>query len=145
MTESLAESAVDSSVRTTRLIVQTPIAVIVDRPVRGLTAEDGSGRFGVRPGCEPLLAALVPSLLTYRDEQGAESILVIGHGVLEAQRSEVRVAVREAIVCHSLAMVCDEVQQNVRIRREGEAAMHEVFGKMYRNLLKGLADEERLA
>jgi F-type H+-transporting ATPase subunit epsilon len=135
----------ESSARKTRLIVRTPVGVIVDRQVRGLTAEDGSGRFGVRPGCEPLLAALVPGLLTYRDEQGAESILVVGHGVLEAQRSEVRVAVREAIVCHSLAIVCDEVQRNVRIRREGEAAMHELFGKMYQKLLKGLVDEERLA
>ena len=129
---------------TTRLIVRTPLAVVVDRQVSGLTAEDGSGRFGVRPGCEPLLAALVPGLLTYRDEQGAESILVVGHGVLEAQRSEVRIAVREAIVCHSLATVCDEVQRNVRIRREGEAAMHEVFGKMYQSLLKGMVDEERV-
>ena len=141
----MPESLAEPTPRTTRLIVRTPMAVMVDRPVRGLTAEDGSGRFGIRPGCEPLLAALVPGLLTYRDEQGIESILVVGHGVLEARRSEVRVAVREAIVCHSLATVCDEVQRNVRIRREGEAAMHEVFEKMYQNLLKGLVDQERLA
>jgi len=135
----------DPAIPTTRLIVRTPAAVVVDQQVRGLTAEDGSGRFGVRPGCEPVLAALIPSLLTYRVESGEESILAVGHGVLEAQRTEVRVAVREAVVCHSLESVCDEVLRSFSNRREGESAMHELLGKMYQKLLKGLVDKERIA
>jgi len=108
-----------------------------------LTAEDRSGRFGVRPGIEPLVSVLVPSVLTYVDPDGSEVLVAVGGGVLHAEPDAVDVAVRSAVVCESLSSVREEVLRAAAARREGATAMHDAFRSLYHNLVKALADEER--
>lgn len=129
--------------RRLQLVVRTPAQVVVDAAVRGVTAEDGSGRFGMRPGCEPVVAALVPSVLTYVDDGGTERFVVVGSGVLHARPEQVDVAVREAVPSDSLEAVDDELMASVSQRREGEDAMHEAFRSLYRRLVTTMADEGR--
>jgi F-type H+-transporting ATPase subunit epsilon len=128
---------------TLHLVVRTPAAIVVDRAIRGVTAEDATGRFGHRPGGEPLVAALVPSLLTFRDEHGVEGFVAVGRGTLRADRDAVRVAVRNAVVCRSLEAVREEVVRASRRQRAGERAMHDTFRALQRHLTQALVEEER--
>ena len=141
------ESALTSDLdqkSTSRLIVRTPIEVVVDVKISGLTAEDRTGRFGVRPGCEPLFASLVPGILTYRSPEGDEAFVAVGRGVLEAGRRRILVTVRDATTCEALAEVRESILRGLRTRSQGEAAMSETFRSMYRRFLKHLVQAEKL-
>lgn len=125
-----------------RLVIRTPAGVVADVRVAGLTAEDVSGRFGLRPGAEPLIAALEPALITYRDEEG-EHFVAAGRGFLYADRSRVRVAVRTAVVCPSLERVHEELLHAQRREIHEEAAVHRAFRSLEQMLQASLIDEER--
>lgn len=96
-----------------RLTVTTPTTVVLDRDVTYVQAEDPSGRFGVLPGHEPYLTALVPSILIYRygDGGGREAYVAVRQGVLRVTRDAVEVAVREAHQSDDLAQLEDEIHK----------------------------------
>jgi len=96
-----------------RLTVTTPTTVVLDRDVTYVQAEDPSGRFGVLPGHEPYLTALVPSILVYRygDGGGREAYVAVRQGVLRVTRDAVEVAVREAHQSDDLAQLQDEIRK----------------------------------
>ena len=100
-----------------RLRVTTPTRLILDRDVTYVQAEDASGRFGILPGHEAYLTAVVPSILVYRYNDGGggrEAYMAVRHGVLRVTREAVQVAVREAHRSDDLA----ELQDKVRRARE---------------------------
>ena len=92
-----------------RLRVAVPTRVILDREVAYVQAEDPTGRFGILPGHEQYLTALVPSILVYR-HSGGESYIAVRHGVLRVTRDSVEIAVRDAHVSGNLAELRDEVR-----------------------------------
>ena len=53
-----------------RLRLTTPTKLVLDREVTYVQAEDPSGRFGILPGHENYLTAIVPSILVYRYDEG---------------------------------------------------------------------------
>lgn len=128
---------------TLRLVVRTPSGVVVDRPVVAVNAEDASGRFGLRPGVEPLVSALVPTMLEYRDPSGESHLVAVHQGALVATRDEVRVAVRRAVPCSSL----EAVRAEVRAAARGEALrvreVRHTFRGLFRRLYGALIEEER--
>jgi len=96
-----------------RLTVTTPTTVVLDRDVTYVQAEDPTGRFGILPGHEPYLTALVPSILVYRygDGGGREAYLAVRQGVLRVTRDAVEVAAREAHQSDDLAQLQDEIRK----------------------------------
>ena len=48
------------------LRLTTPTRLLLDREVTYVQAEDTSGRFGILPGHEPYLTAVVPSVVIKR-------------------------------------------------------------------------------
>ena len=93
-----------------RLRLTTPTRVVVDRDVSYVQSEDASGRFGILPGHEPFLTAVIPSVLVYRyDEQ--ESYAAVRHGVLRVAEDAVQVAVRDAVVSRDLAGLQEEIRR----------------------------------
>lgn len=125
-----------------RLVIRTPGGVVVDTRVDAVTAEDITGRFGLRPGVEPLIAALVPAMITYRDEAG-EHFVAAGRGFLYAERQQVRVAVRTAVLCTSLEHVREELLQAQRREVHEELSVHRAFRSLEQMLRASLIDEER--
>jgi F-type H+-transporting ATPase subunit epsilon len=100
-----------------RLRITVPTRVVLDRDVTYVQAEDPSGRFGILPGHESYLTALVPSILVYRYRDGgpeSESYVAVRHGVLRVNKDEIQVAVREAHMGRDL----QDLQQKVRNARE---------------------------
>lgn len=127
-----------------RLVVRTPVTTVLDARVVSLTAEEASGRFGIKPGAEPVVAVLVPSLLVYRVAgDPGENLLAVGSGVLRSSRDGIEVSVRHALSCASL----DSVEADLEAREHTTAASMQqaerAFRRLYQVLLDSLVDEER--
>jgi F-type H+-transporting ATPase subunit epsilon len=100
-----------------RLRLTTPTKLVIDREVTYVQAEDPSGRFGILPGHENYLTALVPSILIYRYGEGGserEAYAAVRRGVLRVTGDEVQAAVRDARVSDDLA----DLEREVRRSRE---------------------------
>ena len=94
--------------------VAVPTRVVADREVTYVQAEDPSGRFGILPGHERYLTALVPSILVYRYRDGRgehESYIAVRHGVLRVTRDGVEVAVQDAHVSDDLRGLQEEIRK----------------------------------
>jgi F-type H+-transporting ATPase subunit epsilon len=87
--------------------------VVLDREVSYVQAEDPTGRFGVLPGHERYLTAVVPSILVYRcGKQGEnESYVAVREGVLRVTEEGVEVAVREAFPGDDLGTLRDTIRE----------------------------------
>lgn len=130
--------------RRLRLEVRTPSGIVLSEEVHAITAEDGTGRFGLRPGAEPLLLVLVPSVLTYRSSPGgAERFVAVARGFLQLTQDSVLVSVRTALPCESLEAVREALARSTRQLRAGEAATHEAFVALQNRLYLHMIDEER--
>lgn len=126
-----------------RLVVRTPGNTVVDQNVRALTAEDSTGRFGVRPGSDEILASLVPGILYYRVDDEGETVVAVGPGVLHASHDRVDVLVQEAAVCGSLESA-ESALTEVRDQERGQrAAVRDLFERLHRNLVRALAEQGR--
>jgi len=113
-----------------RLRITTPTRVVLDRDVRYVQAEDASGRFGILPGHEAYLTALVPSILVYRHKDGGEreGYVAVRHGVLRVDKEGIQVAVREAHVSEDLAKLQEEVRKARQERgRRSYRAMRSLY------------------
>ena len=100
-----------------RLRLTTPTKLVLDREVTYVQAEDPSGRFGILPGHESHLTALVPSVLIYRYDEGGrerEAYAAVRRGVLRVTGDAVQAAVRDARVSEDLA----DLEREVRRSRE---------------------------
>jgi len=126
-----------------QLTIRTPGATVVEQPIRSLTAEDATGRFGVRPRGEEVLGILTAGILTYCGPNQGETIVAVGPGVLHAQRDHVAVYVQEAVICGSLEGAAEALFQ-ARHREESErAAMRDLFERLHQNLIRALAEQGR--
>ena len=104
-----------------RLRVTVPTRVVLDREVTYVQAEDPSGRFGILPGHELYLTAVVTSILVYRYKDGAgerEGYIAVRHGVLRVTREGVEVAVGEAHTSDDLAALQEEIRRTRQNRSQ---------------------------
>jgi F-type H+-transporting ATPase subunit epsilon len=72
------------------LTVATPLGMQLHLDVESVQLPGAAGEFGVLPGHTPLLAALRPGVVRYRQE-GALLVAALGAGFAEADASHVRV------------------------------------------------------
>jgi F-type H+-transporting ATPase subunit epsilon len=72
------------------LQVATPLGMQLDLEVETVQLPGAAGEFGVLPGHVPLLAAIKPGVLRYR-QQGQTLVAAVGSGYAEADAKRVRV------------------------------------------------------
>ena len=66
-----------------KLVVTTPTSVVATiEDVTHIRAEDATGAFGIQPGHADFVTVLPTSVVTWRDEAGAEGFVVVRGGVL---------------------------------------------------------------
>jgi F-type H+-transporting ATPase subunit epsilon len=92
--------------------------------VSRIVAETGEGSFGILPHRLDCVAALVPGILIYQTESGAEVFAAVDEGVLVKTGADVLISVRRAIGGTDLGqlhaavekefLTLDENAQNVR-------------------------------
>ncbi|MFH1518288.1 MAG: F0F1 ATP synthase subunit epsilon [Pseudomonadota bacterium] len=119
-----------------RLEVITPMTVCMDRPVRRIVAEAPDGHFGMWPGHVDFVSELVPGILLYETEDGAERFVAVNSGTLVKCGDYVRVAVRGAVEGDDLRelrmRVEAEFRQHDEEEREGRAALARLEASMIR-------------
>jgi F-type H+-transporting ATPase subunit epsilon len=107
-----------------KLTVATPLAIVLEADnVLHLRAEDETGAFGLLPGHADFLTALAVSVVTWRDQHGAEHHVAVYGGMLEARGGDAIVlATREAVFGDDLHRLETEVLVAFRRGIEEERA-----------------------
>lgn len=122
-----------------RLEVITPQRVCLDRAVRRIVAEAPDGHFGMLPNHGDFVTALVPGILTYALEDGAEHFVALNSGMLVKCGAHVRVAVRAAIAGDDLSWLRERVETEFRaqdeLERDTRAALARLEASMVRRFL----------
>jgi F-type H+-transporting ATPase subunit epsilon len=121
------------------LVILVPDAVVLDTRVSGVQAADATGRFGLRPGHEPFVTVLVPSLLVYTDETGTERYAAVDGGVLLLEGDRVSVVTREAALADRLDDMADRAAAILDVRQRQERKAHAEFDELQIALVKQLA------
>ena len=124
---------------TLALEILVPDAVVLDTRVTGVQAADATGRFGLRPGHEPFVTVLVPSLLVYTDEAGTERYAAVDGGVLVLEGDRVSVVTREAVLSDRLEDLSERAAAILDVRRRQEGKARAEFDELQTALVKQLA------
>jgi F-type H+-transporting ATPase subunit epsilon len=112
--------------------------VLVEVRVVSLQAADASGRFGLRPGHEDFMTVLVPCVVRYQPEQGAERFAAVDGGVLLLERGRISIATRDTVVAERIDRVADAAAAMLASRREKEQAARSGFAELEITLLREL-------
>jgi F-type H+-transporting ATPase subunit epsilon len=130
-----------------RLTVTTPLAIIVEaNDVAHLRAEDETGAFGILPGHADFLTALSVSIVSWRDDRGAEHHAAVRGGMLEVRGGNaIAIAAPEAVVGDDLHQLESEVLARFHRRVAEEQAARTDAQKLYlaavRQIVRFLRDE----
>jgi alternate F1F0 ATPase F1 subunit epsilon len=124
------------------LRVRTPDGLLVDRPVRAVSAEDLDGWFGLAPGRRSMVAALPPGLLVFRDGDGEWFVAHAG-GLLDLVGDECRVMTLEAELSDDLERVAGLVEARRASRRTRGQRHRDALHDLAREALRRLAREAR--
>lgn len=125
-----------------RLEVITPMSVCVDRPVRRIVAEGPDGRFGMLPGHIDFVSELVPGILLYQTEEGAERFVAVNSGTLVKCGDEVRVAVRGAVEGDDLGALRKRVEADFRKHDEEEREARAALARLEASMIRRFRDLE---
>lgn len=125
-----------------RLEVITPISVCVDRPARRIVAEGPDGRFGMLPGHIDFVSELVPGILLYETEEGAERFVAINSGTLVKCGDVVRVAVRGAVEGDDLGALRKRVEADFRKHDEEEREARAALARLEASMIRRFRDLE---
>ncbi len=121
------------------LEILVPDAVVLTIRVVAVQAADATGRFGLRPGHEPFVTVLAPSLLVYTDEGGRERYAAVDGGVLVLEGDQVSVVTREAILADTLEDVAVTAAAILDARRRQEEHARVEFDELQTALVRQLA------
>jgi len=124
-----------------RLVVLTPEALVLDRDVLHVRAEDESGAFGVLERHADLVTALTISVLVYRELDRQEHFVAVRGGLLTVTGgSRVQVLTREAVHSDDLQALERDVLLRFRERDSVESRARAGAGKLEGALLRRVAD-----
>jgi F-type H+-transporting ATPase subunit epsilon len=97
---------------TMRLRVLLPTSVLIDAPVRQVDAEGHHGHFTLLPRHVDVVAALVPGVLSWLEDE--ERVAALDGGVLVKRGAEVTIGTARAVVGTSLADLRRMVDEEFR-------------------------------
>jgi F-type H+-transporting ATPase subunit epsilon len=124
-----------------RLLVVTPHAVVIDREVVHVRAEDETGAFGVLDRHANLITALTMSVLVYRDHGGREHFVAVRGGLLTVKDgTRTQVLTREAVASDDLLWLEHDVLARFRRSAADEERARGEAGKLEGALLRRVAD-----
>ena len=115
------------------LTVTTPLAIITKADnVAHVRAEDDTGAFGVLRGHADFLTALAISVMSWRDEAGAEHHIAVRGGMLSVSNGDtITVATREAVADDDLHRLETEVIVGFQRRNEEEVTARTDAQRLY--------------
>ena len=116
-----------------KITVTTPLAIVTEADnVAHVRAEDETGAFGILRGHADFLTALGVSVVTWRDQNGAEHHLAVRGGMLEVAHGEtITIATGEAVADDDLHRLETEVLATFRRRMEEETTARTDAQRLY--------------
>jgi len=121
--------------------VLTPQALVVDRDVVHVRAEDPTGAFGVLDRHVDLLTALSVSVLVYREIDRHEHFIALRGGILSVTaRTRIDVLTREAVASDDLEQLERDVLARFRRAAADEQRARRGTGRLEGALLRRLVD-----
>ncbi|MFU8770814.1 MAG: F0F1 ATP synthase subunit epsilon [Anaerolineales bacterium] len=125
-----------------RLKIILPTEILIDEEVTKVNAEAENGSFCLLPHHADFVTALVPGLLTYKDQQGGENILAVDLGILVKCGSEVNVSTRNAVVGTRLETLKQTVEQEYLTKDEQERLTYAAVSRMEASFMRHFMDLE---
>ena len=115
------------------LTVTTPLAIITKAEnVAHVRAEDDTGAFGILRGHADFLTALAISVVSWRDDRGAEHHIAVRGGMLAVSGGDtITVATREAVADDDLHRVETQVLASFQRRSEEEITARTDAQRLY--------------
>jgi F-type H+-transporting ATPase subunit epsilon len=115
------------------LTVTTPLAIITKAEnVAHVRAEDDTGAFGILRGHADFLTALAISVVSWRDDRGAEHHVAVRGGMLAVSGGDtITVATREAVADDDLHRLETEVLASFQRRSEEEITARTDAQRLY--------------
>lgn len=126
-----------------RLRITDPMAIVVDRDVVSVRAEDASGSFGILRGHADFLTALAISVVSWREADGRAGYCAVRGGILTVSGGEdVAVATREAHAGDDLdalqSVVLAGYRAHVEAERTGRTASARLRMQAIRRMVEAL-------
>ena len=122
------------------LKILLPFQVFAAQPnVSRLVAQTRAGSFGLLPHRLDCVAALVPGILIYHTETGAEVLVAVDEGVLVKTGPDVLVSVRQAIGGTDLGSLKAAVKQQFLTLNANEQSVRTAMAKLETGLLSRFA------
>lgn len=115
------------------LTVTTPLAIVIKADnVVHVRAEDDTGAFGILRGHADFLTALAISVVSWRDQEGAEHHIAVRGGMLAVSGGNtIAIATREAIADDDLHRLESEVLATFQRRNEEEITARTDAQRLY--------------
>lgn len=124
-----------------KLTVLVPSRVLVRETVSEVVAEGREGSFGILPRHVDYVSPLVPGILMYRPQGGAERILAVDQGVLVKVGDEVLVSVRDAIPGEDLGTLRSVVDETFRTLDEKEHLARSALASLEARFIRRFVEE----
>lgn len=118
------------------LKVLLPNEVFLDREVTKVTAEAQNGYFCLLPRHVDFVAALVPGLLSFEDEEGREQFLAIDEGALVKCGPNVLVSTRGAARDGTLGQLRHVVEEQFEVLDERERLARSAAARLEAGLVR---------
>jgi F-type H+-transporting ATPase subunit epsilon len=123
-----------------RLLLTVPSGVRVDADVAKVRAESHEGAFCLLPRHADGTTLLVPGLLSYVGEDGAETFVAVDHGVLVKAGDGVRAACQRAVVAGDLGQAEATVRQRFRVQSDRERRARSALLRLEADILRRLGE-----
>lgn len=123
-----------------KLLLTVPSGVLVEAEADKIVAESIEGSFCLLPRHADVTTLLVPGLLSYQDENGAEVFAAIDHGVLVKAGDVVRVACQRGVVAGDLGEAEATVRERFRIQSEREKRARSALLRLEADILRRLGE-----
>ncbi|RJP16060.1 MAG: F0F1 ATP synthase subunit epsilon [Candidatus Abyssobacteria bacterium SURF_5] len=118
-----------------RLKILLPTSIFLDRDVSKVTAEAANGSFTLLPRHIDFLAALVPGLLSYKDNEG-EVFLAVDEGILVKRGDEVLVSTRGAVRGPNLGQVKQMLEESFESLDEREKKARSAVARIEAGIIR---------
>ncbi len=118
------------------LKILLPTEVLLHEKVTGVTAEAENGFFTLLPRHIDFVAALVPSILTYKTADGEERFLALDRGILVKKGRTVQVSALRAVRGENLEKLQDAVEMQLKQLGDSEKKARSVLARLEMDTLR---------
>ena len=128
-----------------RLKILLPTEVLVDEQAGKVTAEAQNGSFCLLPRHVDFVAALVPGLLSFENDEGEEIFVAVDEGVLVKYGQKVLVSTRSAVRGGELGELRQIVEERFMVLDDKEKTARTAMAKIEAGFVRRFLEVQRRA